>query len=253
MELSMLRLSSSMNSYIEKINLISNNISNADTVGYKKDIYQSQSFDNILSDKIEDLLSNTSNSAESMIGSIPGVFTSDIKTIFTQGIISEAQDDSYIALSGEGFIETENDSNETFYTRGGKLVIDQEGYLATEEGYRVKGQNGFIKVEKEGYKIDENGQVSIDDKEIDKIKMIDFIDSDLLTKYKNGLYTNSFSNNIKEADCSVEQGKIENSNVDIGSEYLELISVYRNFETNQKVIQMVDEVQEMTVNEIGRV
>jgi flagellar basal-body rod protein FlgG len=157
-------------------------------------------------------------------------------------------------LQGKGFFSVETPNGER-YTRSGEFTLDSEGFITTKEGYKVQGQNGPIQVDGENIIINEDGQVFSDGIEIDALKLVDFNDYALLKKEGDALYIDlsGDAGNIKESEGLVLQGSFEASNVNSVKMMVEMITMLRSYEANQKVIKTHDELLGKSVNEIGRV
>ncbi|MDF2841431.1 MAG: FlgE, partial [Clostridia bacterium] len=140
-------------------------------------------------------------------------------------------------------------------TRSGEFTLNSDGYITTKEGYMVLGQNGAIQVEGQNININEYGQVFSDGNEIDTLQLVDFNDYKLLKKEGDGLFTDASGDeaNQIEAEGLVQQGYVEASNVNSVKMMVEMITMLRSYEANQKVIKTHDELLGKSVNEVGRV
>jgi flagellar basal-body rod protein FlgG len=244
----------------KRIDVITNNIANVNTSGFKKDTMITESFPDVLMKRISSTdLRDISSKAPVLnkIGYIGkmnhGVRVDEVFTNFEQGAISPSGNPMDLALQGKGFFTVETPAGER-YTRSGEFTLDNEGYIATKEGYKVQGQNGPIQVEGKNININENGQVFSDGNEIDTLKLVDFNDYKLLKKEGDGLFIDASGNagNIKEAEGLVQQGYAEASNVNSVKMMVEMITMLRSYEANQKVIKTHDELLGKSVNEVGR-
>jgi len=90
---------------------------------------------------------------------------------------------------------------------------------------------------------------------VDRLRLVNFQDLQALRKVGHNLFINPdpANNPAIEFEGEVLQGFIENSNVDVVRETVDMITALRNYESNQKVIKMIDDVLSKTVNELGRV
>ena len=109
------------------MSVISNNIANSNTVGFKSDF---ASFADILSQSLGGIVGGN------QIGR--GVNLSDIGTIFSQGSFENTTSPTDLAIEGAGFFIVA-DSSGTYYTRAGQFVMDEEGYLVNSGGFRLQG------------------------------------------------------------------------------------------------------------------
>ena len=100
--------------------------------------------------------------------------------------------------------------------------------------------------------IDEMGRISAGGQVIGNLALVDFEDYNYLKKFGENMYTTVDGAVEIPATCKVYQGYLEASNVNVISEMVELISVTRDYESNQKVIQSVDSSLEKSVS-LGRI
>lgn len=244
----------------KRIDVISNNMANVNTSGYKKDAMITESFPDILMKRIgatdyRDIAAKAPITSKiGYIGKMNnGVRVDEIYTNFEQGPISVSGNPLDLAMQGNGFFSIDTPAGER-YTRGGEFTLDSEGYITTKEGYMVQGQNGPIQVDGKNIIINEEGQVFSDGNEIDTLKLVDFNDYKLLKKEGESLYLDSSGDagNMKVAEGLVLQGAVESSNVNSVKAMVEMITMLRSYEANQKVIKTFDELLGKSVNEIGR-
>lgn len=245
----------------KRIDVITNNIANANTSGFKKDTMITESFPEVLMKRIgatdyRDIIAKAPIANKiGYIGKMNnGVRVDEVFTNFEQGPISVSGNPLDLALQGPGFFSIETPEGER-YTRSGEFTLDSEGYITTKEGYKVQGQNGPIQVGGKNIIINEDGQVFSDGNEIDTLKLVDFNDYKLLKKEGEALYldTSDDAGNMKEAEGLILQGSVEASNVNSVKMMVEMITMLRSYEANQKVIKTFDELLSKSVNEIGRV
>lgn len=245
----------------KRIDVITNNIANANTSGFKKDTMITESFPEVLMKRIgatdyRDIIAKAPIANKiGYIGKMNnGVRVDEVFTNFEQGPISVSGNPLDLALQGPGFFSIETPEGER-YTRSGEFTLDSEGYITTKEGYKVQGQNGPILVDGKNIVINEDGQVFSDGNEIDTLKLVDFNDYKLLKKEGEALYLDASDDagNMKEAEGLILQGSVEASNVNSVKMMVEMITMLRSYEANQKVIKTFDELLSKSVNEIGRV
>lgn len=183
-----------------------------------------------------------------------GIHSSEVKTNFEQGQLRSTENSFDLALRGKGFFSIETPEGER-YTRSGDFTKDSEGYLVTKEGYKVLGEAGYIKVDGSNMTINEKGEVYSDSQLIDRLKLTDFNDYEVLRKEGNGLLRveEGTEPGLVAAEGMVQQGFLESSNVDSVKEMVEMLTMMRTYESNQKIIKIHDELIGKAVNDIGRV
>ena len=102
-------------------------------------------------------------------------------------------------------------------------------------------------------RIDENGTIFQNDQRVTTIGLEDFEDYNYLEHYGENYYQPVEGATMTEASAKVFEGYLEASNVQVVSEMVELISATRTYESNQKVIQTIDETLDKAVNQLGKV
>jgi flagellar basal-body rod protein FlgG len=124
----------------------------------------------------------------------------------------------------------------------------------TKEGNYVLGRDGKIALPGAGsnVRISENGTIFYNDREIDKLLMTDFENPESLRKVGDNLYSGTEETREKAFSGKILQGYLESSNVNTVREMVDMISVMRTYEANQKVIQTQDETLKKAVNDVGR-
>ncbi|MCL2046260.1 MAG: flagellar basal-body rod protein FlgF [Oscillospiraceae bacterium] len=228
---------------------ITNNIANADTTGYKKDNLVSHSFDAVMIERIKDthVVGYTRN-----VGPLNmGTQIDQLYVNFEQGGMEETGRSTDLAIIGDAFFVMQTQGGER-YTRNGAFYVDEGGYLVDGEGNYLLGENGPLYVAGLNFSVDAAGGVWVNETFTDRIRVASFADNGQLRKEGSNLYT-SLAAPLGEAEpYGIRQGFLENSNVDIAREMVDMLTVFRTYETNQRMMQMIDETVGKAVNEIGR-
>lgn len=240
-----------------RMDIMTNNLANASTIGYKKEGTTSQAFSDVLAFKLKDL--SVGLSLAQPIGyNKPGVKIGENYTDYTQGSYRVTENMYDMALDGDGFfaIEFTNKQGETStkYTRAGSFTLNQEGYLVTKDGdYVLDAQNRRIRLNNLiDSKIDSNGTIYQNDAAVATIQIADFEDYDYLEKYGENLYQPLEGARLTTSSAVVNSGYLEMSNVNVVSEMVNMISLTRAYESNQKIIQTYDQTLDATV-QLGKV
>ncbi|SMC38429.1 flagellar basal-body rod protein FlgF [Sporomusa malonica] len=224
---------------------IANNLANGNTAGYKKDIAISKDFANILIQRIND------GQNPATIGRLGlGTIIDEIATIQTGGSMRPTGNSLDFAVDGKGYFAVETPAGVRF-TRNGAFSRNKQGELVTSDGYRVLGQNGAIRIPDGKVSVEETGRVTVDGVDAGQLRLVDFADDRQLLKEGASLF--SAPNNGQAAAGKVVQGVLEQSNVNIVSEMVNLISGYRAYEVNAKTVQAHDQLLDKAVNEVGKV
>jgi len=225
-----------------QLEVITQNIANANTMGYKKD---GLSF--------KDYLMPQDVAGAKPDGRVMSVL-SEFRTDYANGVTVKTGNQLDLAVEGNGFIALEGDR----YTRRGDLRKDRDGYLTTQDGVKVEGAGGPISIPADALsiEIDVDGKVSVvqpgnaTPTELDTIKIVDFGPGASIVKAGNNQFT--ATGTIETTTSKVAQGHLETSNVDAIKEMVRMIESMREFESYQKVIQAFDETTAKVTDELGR-
>jgi len=202
---------------------------------------------------VVDKLVSTSN--RDVIGTISaGVKLNRVFTDFSQGQIIRTNRQLDFALEGDGFFVVDTPFGELF-TRDGHFKTDASGKLMTAEGYSVKGFDGNIEIESSDIAINEFGEIIFDNEVVDKFKMVDVTNKGDLVKLGGGYYRmkNDPVGSEKDFEGNIYQYSEEQSNSDSITEMINMMSLQRNYEASQRVIQTHDNILDKAVNDVGRV
>ncbi len=241
-----------------RMDVLSNNLANVTTVGYKKEGTTSQAFDEVLDLKIKDSTVGY-NLAQREGYNSRGVKIGENYVDWSQGSFRITGNTYDLAIGGDGFfaVEFTNKKGETstMYSRAGEFELNVDGYLVTHEGdYVLDANSRRIRLDPtKDSTIDRMGNIWQNDKQVAKIGLVDFEDYDYLEKYGETYYTPLQGAKITNATGQIYSGYLEASNVSSVSEMVNLISISRQYESNQKIIQTIDQTLETAVTQIGRV
>ncbi len=243
----------------KRMDVVSNNTANADTTGYKKMGATSQSFDEELAIRANDMDREFSRRR---IGELNGgVKIGETYTDYSQGNLKVTEGTYDFALGGSGFftIRTTDKSGavHTRYTRDGSFTVTRDGYLVTKDGDSVIGVDGnpiqIPGAQTAQVTVDELGNIYANDVYVNQFALVDFADYDTVILYGENMWEATEATQINPATPTVHQGYLEASNVNVVDEMVDMITVTRAYETNQKMIQTIDRVLDKAVNEIGRI
>lgn len=233
----------------KKIDVVSNNIINAETTGYKRDTASTRSFNEMFIERMND---STSASINNRVGSLSyGIYTDETITSFEGG--SYEQTDNYldISIQGSGFF-TIMTPRGIRYTRAGDFTVSSSGNLTTKDGYNVMGDNGPVIVGNGEFQVNTDGIIIQNNVNINKLSIAVFETTEALQKDGDNLYMGGNPTaNVNQA--VVKQGYLESSNVNVGKEMVSMIEIQRAFEVNQRILKMIDESLGKAVNDVGRI
>jgi flagellar hook protein FlgE len=278
---------SAMESFEQGLSVIGNNIANVNTTAFKSgSASYADSFSNILQSSTPAPGTGAGSNTDSIeVGT--GVSVSGVSTNFNQGSLSSTGVPSDLAVSGNGFFVVRDPSDGTEYaTRAGNFTVDSSGYLVTAQGYRVQGLTGGgpgsppttvgdIKLgtppagtQLQSYTVDGSGNFveSYSDGSTattNQVLLQNFQNPSALTSVAGNLYSGmadaqpvsgstTLSASANTAGTgglgSVQSGALELSNVDLTTEFANLITTQRSFEAGSRLITVSDTILEDIVN-----
>ena len=239
---------SSMITMENKQNTIVNNMSNANTTGYKSQELETESFQDVLIQN-RDKLAGTMNVPQT-IGSLNlGVKVNTVVTKFTQGDLRATDNQTDFGINGRGFFAIQK-GNQTVFTRDGGFTVGNNGNLLTTTGDTVLSTtNQPIYVGDSKFTLGANNTINVPGQAPQTILTADFADYTKLKKIGDNYYTGDSP--IYNAKVDVKQNYLEASNVNVTNEMVNMLTTMRNFETNQKVVSMIDETLNKAANEVG--
>jgi flagellar basal-body rod protein FlgG len=236
------------------VEVISNNIANMSTTGYKR---QRPEFQDLLYQNLR-RPGATSSDAETVLPSGlqlgSGVRLDAISRIHSQGAMDITDNQLDLAISGDGFFQVQLPDGDPAYTRDGTFGLNADGLIVTKEGYQL---DPGITIPAEAIKvtINESGEVwaklegQIEAQNVGQINIVRFINPSGLEAVGKNLYLETESSGAAEEGTpneegygALQQGALELSNVNIVNEITKMITAQRAYEMNSKVIQTSDEM-----------
>ncbi|MCD4721895.1 MAG: flagellar hook-basal body protein [Desulfobacula sp.] len=211
-----------------KLEAVSNNLANTDTIGFKKDRI---SFDE--------------------------KFKAQINKDFTQGSILTTGNPLDFALSGEGFFKIETQEG-IKYTRNGNFSMDINGILVDQNGNPVMGQGGAIAIDGENVEqdlsVNQSGEIMLSGEIIDTLDIVTF--KDLKKLERNGQnflsYKGETTDELQAEQAVVQHKALEKSNIIVVEEMVRMIDYHRMFETFTKSMMTFDEIDAKAINDVGK-
>lgn len=240
-----------------RMDTMTNNLANANTNGFKKEGATSQSFDSVLAYKIKDT-SQAGNLPKRLGNMSLGVKIGENYVDYSEGPIKETGNTLDLALSSNGFfaVEFTNKAGETSekYTRDGNFTMTAQGYLVTQDGDFVLGENGRrIRLDPAlDISFDRFGNIYQDGENVATLRIVDFEDYNYLERYGENYFEAIEGARTTEAETEVHSGYLEMSNISIVTEMVNMITIQRQYEANQKVITTYDSTLDDAVNQLGR-
>lgn len=230
----------------KRLDVVSNNLANATTTGYKKEGLTTQSFNDVYGIKVKD---ETVGYINQNIGTLNlGAKVGESFRNWDQGSIQNTGNTFDFALSGSGLFSisftSKTGETSTPYTRDGSFQMNRDGYLVTKDGDFVLGEGGPIQLPTDFDKltVEESGEIYADGQFVDKLAIVDFEDYDYIEAYGENLYRAVDGATRTEPTATVNQGYLEASNINVVTEMVDMISIARDFESNQKIMNTIDEM-----------
>ncbi|MCI3133985.1 flagellar basal-body rod protein FlgG [Phenylobacterium aquaticum] len=236
------------------VEVISNNIANMNTVGFKR---QRAEFQDLLYQTLERAGAQSSDQGTVVPTGIQigaGVKTGSVYRITEQGSLTSTGNDLDMAIDGRGYFQVLMPNGDTAYTRAGNLSVNDQGQLVTNEGYQIQPA---ITVPSDTTKvtISKTGQVQVSQPGattptvIGTIELANFVNQAGLEAIGSNLFLTSGSSGAATTGApgstgfgTVLQGYTEASNVDAVTEITSLITAQRAYEMNSKVITSADQM-----------
>ena len=241
------------------VEVISNNVANLRTTGYKR---QRVDFQDLMYQNLRRMGSETSTAGTIVptgvqIGS--GVKVASTSRIMSQGAVEQTAKELDLAMRGEGFFQIELPDGTTAYTRDGSFERDPNGTIVTVDGYTVV-PGITIPQDSRNITISSDGTVSAVDGggatvNLGQIQVARFVNKAGLEAIGDNLFLETEASGAAQVDNpgsdgfgSVQQYFLEMANVDAVTEIADLISAQRAYEMNSRVIKAADEMYSTTSN-----
>ncbi len=243
------------------IDVISNNLSNVKTTGFKKSRAE---FEDLMYQNLR--ISGAQNVAGDrlptgiQIGM--GARAVDVHKIFTEGDLLNTGNQLDVAIEGDGFFKVEDANGDDAYTRVGAFKLNSDGEVVTSGGYKLQ-PNFTVPPETQNLVVSEDGHITALDKRGEPLQEADiplytFINSSGLKARGRNLYmpTEGSGDPVQGTPGvnnvgTLAQGFLESSNVDIVEEMVDMIVAQRSYETNSKAITTSDSMMQ-TANQMKR-
>jgi flagellar basal-body rod protein FlgF len=261
-----------------KTEMLANNMANANTPGYKAEQAVIRSFPEMYISSIETAKIPTKNGFQmkglSPVGAIStGVYMQETLPLFSQGQLRETELTTDVALidgrlpideetgtPGAIFFRLESEGGREQYTKNGNFTLDASGYLTSSTGaYVLDNNNQRIALQNDDFRITDAGVIMEGETAVATLGISFAQRPDMLQKTGNGMFVTEGGENLVAANgmadvtYSMQQGYLEGSNVDAARTMTDMLTAYRAFEANQKILQAYDRSMEKTVTEVGRV
>jgi len=235
------------------LSIISNNLANISVAGFKKDRL---AFESLLRNQLN---SEVPESPGGQVVQDLQLYRRLVKvsTDLGQGNLRQTGNPLDLALSGPGFFKV-NTPQGVRYTRNGSFKLTQDGMIVTQSGAPVLGKSGPINASNASggeITVDEQGAVFVDGNLVDTLSLATFAPSVRLEKEGNSLYRpgpDAVEGTKGEGETVVGQGYLEESNVQATEELVQMLYTVRAYESYQKMIRSLADMDSKAVNDAGR-
>ncbi len=257
-----------------RMDVLTNNLANANTNGYKKEGATAQSFRDHLALKIKDY-TDAPNTARGLGIINPGVKIGEGYVDWSEGPMKETQNTFDFAIGGYGFFAVEytnkavniqrDQANQTniMYTRDGDFTLNVDGELVTQDGDYVLNDGGsHIQLNPNlPTTVNTLGEIIQDGVVVAKIGVFDFektiypdgrVAYNNLEHYGENFFYPVDTDAVNAEGYMIAPGFLEQSNVSVVDEMVQMIAVQRNYDTNQRMILAIDDTLDVAVNQLGR-
>ncbi|MBT1071930.1 flagellar basal-body rod protein FlgF [Pelotalea chapellei] len=228
---------------MKRLDIISNNLANVNTPGYKK---EKMSFESMLAGSANPPAVPQGTTAD------PILQKENVYIDYVAGPVAQTGNPLDLTIDGEGFFVIQTPEGEA-YTRQGNFSRGADGTLVTADGFPVMGRGGAIRVQGSHIEIDAKGVVTVDGTVSGTINVVDFPKPYNLVKTSSARFLPADSQITPQpSTAGIRQGNLEGSNVEAISEMVQMIETSRYFEACSKVIKGYDDIAAKAVNELGR-
>ncbi len=236
------------------VDVISNNIANMTTTGYKR---QRAAFQDLIYQNIDRPGSTSSDAGTTVPSGLQlglGVRAGAVYRMHGQGALRVTENPLDLAITGEGFFQITLPSGDTAYTRDGTFQVNENGELVTVQGYAVD-PGITIPADATSVDINASGEVLVTQPgqtaaaNLGQLQLANFINPTGLDAIGDNFFLETDAsgaaitgNPAEDEFGAIRQGALEQSNVNVVEEITELIAAQRAYEMNSNIITTSDEM-----------
>lgn len=235
--------------------VISNNLANLNTTGFKRDqaAFRARMDKTIF--RLDPPTLMTPGRAPAIGVMSTGAILDQVSTAYSQGDLRGTDNPTDIAIRGKGFFTIMTPTGEAL-SRNGVFELTRERMVVDAAGNPVLGMNGTMTLPEGGVlHVSEDGTFSVGSVIVDKLKLQDVDDRENQLKKSGDSYYRIVGDGrfVPATNCVIHQGHLENSTVTAITEMVQMIQCMRTYEGSQKIMGIQDETISKAVNEIARV
>lgn len=254
---------SGMSTQESNLENVANNLANSSTAGFRKRRLQ---FEDLLYQNV--VMPGTASTQQTTVAAGLqiglGARSAASEIVDTQGDFSQTGNSLDLAINGAGFFQVTLPSGQTAYTRSGSFHLDAQGNIVTADGYpMIPGVT--IPPNATSITIGQDGTVSVTTpgqtaaQQVGSIQVAVFPNSGGLNSVGGNLFLQTTASGDptvgtpggSEGEGTIQQGYIEQSNVDVVEEFIQMIVAQRSYEASSRVVQAADEMFQ-GINNLGR-
>jgi flagellar basal body rod protein FlgG len=231
-----------MQSRMQSLDLIANNLANSSTGGYKTD----GEFYTLFA-------SEAASEDASGMTAVPMIQRQ--WTDFAQGTLEPTGSPMDFGISGKGFFVVQGPAG-PLYTRNGNFRFSTSGALVTSEGYPLLQDNGqpFSANTNQPIDVSREGNINQNGVSIGRIGLVNFQNPGGLNKFGANYFANSAGQETSSGgDAQIYQGKLEASNVSASHGAVRIVGLSRQFEMMQKAITLSNDMGKKAIEEVAKV
>ncbi len=224
---------------------IANNLANTSTVGFRA---RQSSFSSVLAESGRHPLGSVLNQVTNNYGVLGSTRMDPV-----QGSLTATGNSMDFAIKGPGYFAVQTPSG-TQYTRNGAFQVSPQGHLTTQTGEAVLGQGGVIRLLPGQVSVSTDGTISSNGAVAGRLKLVEFAPGTDVQAAGNNFYTVPSTSVQAAANSTINQGMLENSNVNPVESVVELIDAQRSMETMRHALSMFDsEMNKTAAQDLPRV
>ena len=242
-----------------RMDVISNNLANANTTGFKS---ARASFQDLVYQNLRQPGGQTTEQTQAPSGLMlgTGVRVAGSEKLFTQGNIEQTGNSLDVAVQGRGFLQVTMPNGSIAYTRDGSLHMDQNGQIVTANGYALDPAIS-VPANAQSITIGSDGTISVSvpgqaaTQQIGTVQLADFINPAGLQPNGDNLYLETASSGSPQIGQpglnglgTLAQGALESSNVNVVEQMVNMIETQRTYEMNSKAVSAADSMLQFLTN-----
>ncbi|MDB5988172.1 MAG: flagellar hook-basal body protein [Nevskia sp.] len=221
---------------LERLNVLSQNTSNAATSGYRRQVAVSLPFDGRLLEPVN-----------AYDGTVHVATTTDTQA----GMLAKTSRSLDLALDGDGYFRIGTKQGDR-YTRRGDFRLDSVGRLVTSSGDPVLSSSGEIRLTTSDVSIAENGDIHAGTELVGRLDLTQFADPSKLIYQGDGLLLAPTQSQIDRSNTRIRQGYLEKSNVNPLHEMVAMMETSRHFAMTRTVLTAYDDMLDSAINTLGQ-